>query len=423
MLPDKKGSIYGNDPNYNYIPSTPEFQKEWVETLVKNFHSASQGGVKFYQMDNEPGLWSWNHRDVRPQGLGYDDMVELNADYAEAVKEADPDAQVIGMTAWGVKELAGSAWDYMPGGKEGYKLGEGAIQGNGWTDRKAHGDMPQVAYFLREMNKRSQKAGKRLIDYLDDHGFPEVWGKNAQGQSVNVLGDFDYDPVLTPKQFDALRIFYDPTFEDPESWCANASLKPYLFDPFRPLIPNLKKMIAQYYPGTKLSMTEYYPASSHHYHGGLLEIVTLGIFMREGMDLACDWGSTWEGFHLGGQFGIPGPPVLRQLRRQGIEGGRGLRELRLLHPRPLLLRGQERRQELRDPGEPQPRQGFPNDGEPSRGGGELRDLHDVGKPRIPAVGLGETQGPRGRLKHPRPRLFSPPDRGGDPGQWGEKKNR
>ena len=120
--------IWGNDPNYNYIPSTPEFQKEWVETIVKNFHSASQGGVKFYQMDNEPGLWGWNHRDVRPQGLGYDDMVELNADYAEAVKEADPDAKVIGMTAWGVKELAGSAWDFMPGGKEGYKLGEGAIK-------------------------------------------------------------------------------------------------------------------------------------------------------------------------------------------------------------------------------------------------------------------------------------------------------
>ncbi len=301
VLTNKKGLVWDNDPNRNYVPSTPEFQKEWVQTIVKNFHSASQGGVKFYQMDNEPGLWNWNHRDVAPKGISYDQMVDLNATYAQAVKSVDPDAKVIGMTAWGVKELAGSAWDDMPGGVAHYK-GDGT--GDRWTDRKAHGDMPQVAYFLQEMNKRSQKAGIRLIDYLDDHGYPEVWGTNAQGQNVNVLGDFAYDPVLTPKQFDALRIFYDPTFEDPSSWCAQPSLKPYLFDPFRPLIPNLKKMIAQYYPGTKLSMTEYYPASSHYYHGGLLEIVTLGIYMREGMDLACDWGSSWEGnyVYLGHKF-------------------------------------------------------------------------------------------------------------------------
>jgi hypothetical protein len=295
VLADKKGMIWGNDPNRNYIPSTPAFQKEWVETIVKNFHSASQGGVRFYQMDNEPGLWNWNHRDVCPKGIGYEDLVVLNAKYAAAVKSVDPDAQVIGMTAWGVKELAGSTWDDMPGGAAHYK-GDGT--GDRWTDRKAHANMPQVAYYLWAMNKLSQRVGKRLIDYLDDHGFPEVWGKNAQGQNVNVLGDFAYDPVLTPKQFDALRIFYDPTFEDPESWCAQPSLKAYLFDPFRPLIPNLKKMIAQYYPGTKLSMTEYYPASSHYYHGGLLEIVTLGIYMREGLDMACDWGSAWEGNYV-----------------------------------------------------------------------------------------------------------------------------
>jgi hypothetical protein len=294
VLANKKGLVWDNDPNYNYIRSTPEFQKEWVETIVKNFRPASQGGVRFYQMDNEPGLWNWNHRDVFPKGIGYKDMVELNAQYAAAVKSVDPDAQVIGMTAWGVMELAGSSWDYIPGGVANYKDKDHA-KGDKWTDRKAHGNFPQVAYYLWGMNKLSQKAGKRLIDYLDNHGFPEVWGKNAKGENVNVLGDFAYDPVLTPKQFDALRIFYDPTFEDPESWCAQPDNKPYLFDPFRPLIPNLKKMIAKYYPGTKLSMTEYYPASSHYYHGGLLEIVTLGIYMREGMDLACDWGSAWEG--------------------------------------------------------------------------------------------------------------------------------
>jgi len=292
VLANKKGFIWDNDPNLNYIPSTPAFQKEWVQTIVKNFKSSAQGGVRFYQMDNEPGLWCYNHRDVSPKGPGYEDMVILNAKYAAAVKSVDPDAQVIGMTAWGVKELAGSPWDDFPGGVAHYRE---TGDGEKWTDRKAHGNMPQVAYFLMCMNKYSQKAGHRLIDYLDDHGFPECWGKNAKGEKVNVLGDFPYDPVLTPQQFDALRIFYDPTFESPDSWCALPQLKAYLFDPFRPLIPNLKKIIAQYYPGTKLSMTEYYPASAHYYHGGLIQIVTMGIYMREGLDMACEWGSSGEG--------------------------------------------------------------------------------------------------------------------------------
>ncbi len=299
QLPGNK-FVWDNDPNYNYVKSDPAFMKEWVEACVKSFGSASKGGVKFYQMDNEPGLWCWTHRDVNPKGIGYDDMVNLNAQYAEAVKSADPDSKVIGMVAWGAKELAGSAWDYMPGGEKGYQIGESGLKTEDlrWTDRKAHGNVSQFEYFLSEMAKRSKKAGKRLIDYVDDHGFPEVWGKNGKGEKINVLGDFPYDPVLTPKQFDALRIFYDPTFESPDSWCALPELKPYLWDPWAGLIPKLKKIIEKTYPGTKLAMTEYYPSSSHYYHGGLLETVNLGIFMREGMDLACDWGNAWDGNYV-----------------------------------------------------------------------------------------------------------------------------
>ncbi len=285
--------LWGNDPNYNYLPSTPQFQGEWVRTLLQDFGSSSQGGVVFYQMDNEPGLWNENHRDVRPKGVGYDELADLNAAYAAMVKALDPGAKVIGMVAWGVMELAGSAWDYMPGGVTGYKK-EG--DGPKWTDRKAHGDLPQVAWFLRQMNLRSQKAGKRLIDYLDDHGFPEVWGKDQNGHSIKLItDDIPYDPVVAQKQFDALRIFWDPTFENPDSWCANPDNKPYLWDPFVGIIPKLKKIIAENYPGTKLSMTEYYPSSKSYYHGGLLEAATLGIFMREGLDLACDW----DGAHAG----------------------------------------------------------------------------------------------------------------------------
>ncbi|HUO57151.1 MAG TPA: glycoside hydrolase family 44 protein, partial [bacterium] len=247
--------LWGNDPNYNYLPNSPEFEAEWVKTIVKNFGPSSKGGVKFYQMDNEPGLWNESHRDAVPKGYGYDELVDLNEKYAAAVKAVDPNAKVDGMVAWGVMELAGSPWDYMPGGVKGYKK-EG--DGEKWTDRKAHGDVPQVVWFLKEMSKRSQKAGKRLIDYIDTHGFPEVWGKDQNGKGIKLItDDLPYDPVIAQKQFDALRIFWDPTFENPDSWCANPGNKPYLWDPFVGLIPKMKKIIAENYPGTKLAMTEY----------------------------------------------------------------------------------------------------------------------------------------------------------------------
>ncbi len=299
FLPGGKEPIWGNDPNNNYLKSDPEFQKGWVETIVKNFGTASQGGVKFYNMDNEPGLWHWNHRDVCPLGIGYDDLVDLNAKYAAAVKSVDKDAQILGMVAWGAMELAGSNWDFIPGGKENYKRkDEKDLKGEKWTERKAHGDVPQVIYFLREMKKRSDEAGVRLLDYLDNHGFPEVWGKNAQGEKMNVMGDLPYDPVMTPKQFDGLRVLWDDTFVSQDSWCYDSGNAPYFWTPWVGLIPKLKKYIDENFPGTKLAMTEYYPASSSYYHGGLLVAVETGIFMREGMDLACDWGSTHEGNYV-----------------------------------------------------------------------------------------------------------------------------
>jgi len=291
--------VWGNDPNYNYIKSDPAFMKEWVQTAVKEFGSADKGGVKFWSMDNETGLWHWNHRDVCPDGIGYDDLVELTAKYAKVVKEADPSAQTLGMVSWGIMELAGSPYDYVPGGKKNIRIkDEKGTTGDKWTDRKAHGDLSQAEFFLREMKKRSDAAGVRLIDYFDNHGFSEVWGKNSKGEKVNVMGDHPYDPVLTPQQFEGLRVLWDDTFVNPDSWCYADGNAEKLWTPWVGLVPKLKKLIDANYPGTKLAVSEYYPASGSHYHGGLLLAVQLGIYIREGMDLACDWGGAREGTYV-----------------------------------------------------------------------------------------------------------------------------
>ena len=55
------------------------------------------------------------------------------------------------------------------------------------------------------------------------------------------------------------------------------------------LIPWLKAKIAAHYPGTKLSFSEYTFGGGHDISGGVAEADALGIFGREGLDMATSW--------------------------------------------------------------------------------------------------------------------------------------
>ncbi|CAM5646442.1 hypothetical protein SANTM175S_01473 [Streptomyces antimycoticus] len=45
-----------------------------MEYLNRTYGTADDGGVRFYNLDNEPDLWSSTHRDVHPEGTGYDEI-------------------------------------------------------------------------------------------------------------------------------------------------------------------------------------------------------------------------------------------------------------------------------------------------------------------------------------------------------------
>jgi hypothetical protein len=55
-------------------------------------------------------------------------------------------------------------------------------------------------------------------------------------------------------------------------------------------IPRMKQLVAQNYPGTKVAITEYNFGALDKIDGGLAEADVLGIFGREGLDLATLWG-------------------------------------------------------------------------------------------------------------------------------------
>jgi hypothetical protein len=290
--PDGK-PIWGNDPNLGMTKNTPELQKEFVATLVKQFGTAAHGGVEFYSLDNEPGLWMHTHRDSMPKGVSAEELVRMNLEYAAAIKAADPTAKVIGLAAWGVKELAGSNLDFFKAGvADAHQLPED------WSfqDAKKRGGDSQLVYFLKEAKKAEARVGKRLIDVVDIHWYHELYAKNSLGRVERSLADVAYDPVFAPVQFEALREWWDPTFTPQapiESWTYNPDPeKDRLWRPYHPVIPALTKLLEAHYPGTRLAINEYDNGSPEHFHGALLRAAALGIFMREKLYMAQNWHQT-----------------------------------------------------------------------------------------------------------------------------------
>jgi hypothetical protein len=93
------------------------FMENWVSHFVSTFGSAASGGIKYYQLDNEPDNWQGLKGDIYPalyppgtNCMDYsvkitsgneagvspnDDIINRSIAYAAAVKQADPTAQVL----------------------------------------------------------------------------------------------------------------------------------------------------------------------------------------------------------------------------------------------------------------------------------------------------------------------------------------
>ena len=168
--------------------------------------------MSLYELGNEPALWSHTHRDMHPQATTYDELWAKSRDYAEAVKDADPAAEVVGFSEWG--------WpNYFCSGADHVEQGCSASS----PDRAAHGGVPLVEWLLRRMRAQERRNGTRLLDYIDVHYY-------RQGGTTT----------------DVTRSLWDPTYTDP-SWIGERIR----------LIPRMKEWVADNYRHTKLAITEY----------------------------------------------------------------------------------------------------------------------------------------------------------------------
>jgi hypothetical protein len=222
----------------NHIDNTTSLQQQWVQHLVSTFGTASKGGVKFYQLDNEPDGWSNTHRDVMPVQASYPTITQLGQQYAAAIKQADSTAFVLGPS------------DFTLGGWVGNTSQQSGLYAG--------------QYYLQQMAAYEKAHGQRILDYFDEHYYFTVSSPAAQLASTRTLWDPTYNGGTWVEQYD----FMGPM----------------------QLIPRFRGWISTYYPGTLLSLSEYsIDSGQKSIVDAIAEMDVLGIFGREPIDFADMW--------------------------------------------------------------------------------------------------------------------------------------
>jgi PKD repeat protein len=250
--------VAGNDPNDANVFSDSAFQQGWVQHLVNRWGTTTNGGLRYYILDNEPSIWHSTHRDVHPTGATMDEMKNKMIDYAGRIKAIDSSALVVGPEEWGWSGYVYSGYDQQYGGQ------------NGWgylPDRANHGNWDYLPWLLDQMRQHNTSTGQRLLDIFTVHYYP-------QGGE---FGD-DTSSAMQLRRNRSTRSLWDPNYTD-ETWI-NDRVQ---------LVPRLKNWVNTYYPGTPVGITEYNWGAENHINGATTQADIYGIFGREGLDMAARW--------------------------------------------------------------------------------------------------------------------------------------
>ncbi len=262
-----------NDPNDAYARFDESFQSDWIRYLVTRYGKANQGGVAIWSLDNEPIWWDNTHRDIHPDPYTYDELIGLNIRYGEAIKRADPKALVAGPV--------GDNWASLWFSKKDIVAGQSP--GNYWSnpvDRNAHGGVPLLPWYLRQMRNYEQQHGMRLLDYLDQHTY---FAPNSVAFAP--AGDSNTQAL----RLQSTRVFWDPAYlVTGDYWIKDVENNGAPVAPR--VIPRLREIVDQNYPGTRIALTEYNWGALDNINGALAQADLLGIFGRENLDAATLWG-------------------------------------------------------------------------------------------------------------------------------------
>ncbi|HJZ91222.1 MAG TPA: glycoside hydrolase family 44 protein, partial [Gemmataceae bacterium] len=249
-------NVTGNDPNDAYVANSSTIERAWIQHLISTFGDAQHGGVQYYSLGNEPGLWNSTHRDIHPAGDTLPELRDRIIDYASMVKSLDANAMILGPEEWG--------WtNYFISGADAAAKNWGAT----------YNGLNAQAWLLSQLRQHDLGTGQRLLDYFTLHFYPQG-GQFSDDVSTNMQ-------LLRNR---STRSLWDPNYVD-ESWIASTGINGGKVN----LINLMKGWVNTYYPGTKIGITEYNWGAEGNMNGATTQADIWGIFGREGLDLANRW--------------------------------------------------------------------------------------------------------------------------------------
>jgi hypothetical protein len=239
-------------PQSTSVAAPPEMIARWAAAV------RARGGVQQYILDNEPMLWHETHRDVHPQPVGYDELLDRTLRYGAAIRKADPHAVIAGPALWGWPAYFYSAID----AKSGFRS---------HPDRRAHGDLPLLVWYLQQVKAAERKSGVHILDLLDVHFYPQAGGLGT-GKEGSV------DARTAALRVRSVRGLWDPDYRD----------ESFIEQPIR-LLPRLREWIDANDPGLGISIGEYNFGAEQHISGGLALAEALGRFAQFEVTSAFYW--------------------------------------------------------------------------------------------------------------------------------------
>lgn len=261
-LPSKSKARGGS---FVFPPDTTDrfvYQDEMVWWVEKTFGGPNRAAPIFYALCNEPDLWNHTHERIHPQKLTYAELISRTIDWSSAIKAVAPMSKVFGFVSFGYS---------------GYSTLQAAPDANGRFF---------IDVFLQAMAAAEKDTGKRLVDVLALHWYPETRGGGIRITSPAGEGPaVGKDTALARVQ--APRHMYDPTFRE-TSWIDTDVVRGPIY-----LIPTLQEKIAKNYPGTALAFTEYNYGGGEEISGAIAQADVLGAFGRHGI-FAASWWSIGE---------------------------------------------------------------------------------------------------------------------------------
>jgi hypothetical protein len=258
----RKGSALSASPD---TTDDSVYQDEFV-SFVKAHAPTAQ---LLFAMDNQPELWSFTHLAAHPAHATYAEVVAKNIEYATMVREQWPEAKITGGVGYGFQAFLD-------------------LQ----TAPDAAGKPDFISYYLAQMKKAADDAGKRLVDYLDVH-----WYSSGGVGGVRVIepDSTPPDPAMVAARVQAARSLWDPTYNE-GSW-----INDQLGGPIN-LLGWFGTRIVANYPGTKLAFSVWSHGGDEHISGAIAAADTLGVFGREGVAVAAAQASVPDTSFLVGAF-------------------------------------------------------------------------------------------------------------------------